>query len=146
MNEQRLGSAVAARARLNAGAVLGIGIGVIIGVLVRPNPRELIVKVEPAASVAPQAALEVVAAETEAWRALTAELKAMALRSGLAPAIDTREWLALDEASEYSGLPSQVLAGLLRSDKPPVSFTGRGPKTWRIQRSSLDAYGKAAHP
>lgn len=51
-----------------------------------------------------------------------------------------RAWLTLEEAVEYSGLPSPFLAELLRSSQ--VDNIGRGPKTWRVRRASLDAYGE----
>ena len=58
------------------------------------------------------------------------------------PAI-TKAWLTLAEAVEYSGLPSAELQRLLREGW--VHSIGRGPKTWRVQRASLDAHGQAAH-
>lgn len=104
----------------------------------KQSPTEVTVKVEPQSS-------ELVAAETEAWRALTAELRAVA-EIRIATPVETREWLTLEEAAEYSGLPEATIANLLKSEDPPLAFVGRGAKSWRIQRSSLDAYDKAAKP
>lgn len=55
----------------------------------------------------------------------------------------TKAFLTLDEAIEYFGLPRPEMERLLREGL--VYSFGRGPKTWRIQRAALDAYGKAAH-
>ena len=119
-----------------------IGIAEIVVAEKPPQPSEITVKVEPQAS-------EVVAEETEAWRALTAELKVLAAQQPrIGPVV--REWLTVDEAAEYSGLPSVAVEDLIRQQK--VNFIGRGPKTWRIQRSDLVGvistynFGKAAKP
>jgi hypothetical protein len=55
----------------------------------------------------------------------------------------TKAWLTLEEAVEHSGLPAAELAQLLRAGI--IHAIGRGPKTWRVQRASLDAYGEAPH-
>ena len=52
-----------------------------------------------------------------------------------------RPWLTLDEAAEYSGLPAHVITKLLCGVAPQLDCIGRGPKTWRIRRASLDAWG-----
>lgn len=59
------------------------------------------------------------------------------------PRREPRAWLTLAEAVEYCGLPAAELERLLREGL--VYSFGRGPKTWRIQRAALDAYGQAAH-
>ncbi len=55
------------------------------------------------------------------------------------PAREPRAWLTLEEAAEWSGLPAPIIAELLRTSQ--VDSIGRGPKTWRIRRASLDAWG-----
>lgn len=57
------------------------------------------------------------------------------------PPLTRKAWLSFPEAIEHSGLLPSTLADLLRREI--VYATGRGPKTWRIQRVSLDAYGEA---
>lgn len=80
------------------------------------------------------------AGQMDVWSALAAHLAK--LSTVHAPPI-TKAWLTLDESVEYSGLPRQEMAVLLREKW--IYSLGRGPKTWRVQRESLDAYGKAAH-
>lgn len=60
-----------------------------------------------------------------------------------APRIE-KPWLSLDEAAEYSGLPQTMLASALRAGG--VYALGRGPKTWRVQRSSLDKWSASDRP
>lgn len=87
----------------------------------------------------PQANLAIVNAQTEAWAAMATHMTRLGT---LFPAL-AKAWMTLDEAAEYSGLPIALLEPLLREQT--IFALGRGPKTWRIQRASLDAYGRAGH-
>jgi hypothetical protein len=51
-------------------------------------------------------------------------------------------FLTFAEAIAYSGHTPAKLAELLHSSQ--VDNYGRGPKTWRVRRASLDAYGGGA--
>lgn len=75
--------------------------------------------------------------ESPAIAALTAILQQTAQ-----PRIE-RAWLTLDEAAAYSGLPASEIARLVR-DKD-VYAIGQGHVTWRIQRESLDEWGRMVH-
>lgn len=72
--------------------------------------------------------------QTEALTALMA-----AVYKPLAPRLD-RAWVTLDEAAEYSGLPAHVIAEHVRSRQ--IFAIGRGVKTWRVLRASLDDLGR----
>ena len=60
-----------------------------------------------------------------------------------APPRVERAWLTLDEAATYSGLPASEIARLIRERQ--VYAMGRGHVTWRIQRESLDEWGRMVH-
>lgn len=70
------------------------------------------------------------------WRGLAAHLAHL---SAAYTHPVTKAWLGLDEAAEYSGLPRRIIAELVSTSQ--IDSIGRGPKTWRIRRASLDAYG-----
>jgi hypothetical protein len=100
-------------------------------------------------------------AKTQALPA-RAETKALARRPPLSPSIaelsgiggvltlreflqetrprEPKAWLTLDEAAAYSGLPRILLEVEIWHNR--IVTLGRGPKTWRIQRASLDAFGR----
>jgi excisionase family DNA binding protein len=59
----------------------------------------------------------------------------------LTPPRITKFWLTVQEAADYSGLPPAQIEELVRDRH--VLALGRGPKTWRVQRSSLDDFGRA---
>ncbi len=90
-----------------------------------------------ALALIPQAQAEAASAQTIAWGALTTHLAK--LTAALPSKEVTKKWLTFDEAAEYSGLPKAKLAELLRAKK--VYCFGRGPKSWTIQRASLDVFG-----
>jgi hypothetical protein len=90
----------------------------------------------PASQVGPRA----VEAQVDAWGALTAHLAK--LSAAFPTPTNRKAWLTLEEAAEHSGLPVAKLTELVSSEV--VYAIGRGPKTWRIQRASLDAFGEAA--
>lgn len=54
-----------------------------------------------------------------------------------------KAWLTLDEAAAYSGLPAPEISRLVRGLN--VHAIGHGHKTWRIQRESLDEWGRMVH-
>jgi hypothetical protein len=83
-----------------------------------------------------------VVAQTDFFAGLSAHLARLSAALPPAPPI-TKAWLTLEEAVEYSGLAAPELKRLLREGL--IYSFGTGPKTWRIQRASLDAYGQAAH-
>lgn len=102
-----------------------------------PRPaRELVVM--PAPSAPPAIAL----AEVDFFGAMALQLARLSAAFPTPPI--TKAWLTVDEAAEYSGLPVPEVERLVEEGivYAPV---GRGRKTWRIQRASLDAYGERAH-
>lgn len=97
----------------------------------------------------PEAQLKALCAQTEAslslnkaWSALAEHLAKLSAAFP-PPRRDWPAWLTLEDAAEYSGLPAPELKRLLNEGL--VYSFGRGPKTWRVQRAALDAYGQAAH-
>jgi hypothetical protein len=86
----------------------------------------------------PEAHLASVNAQTDAWRGMAAHLAK--LTELTSPPI-RKAWLTFEEAVEHSGLTGPYLANLLHTSQ--VDNYGRGPKTWRVRRASLDAYGEA---
>lgn len=77
------------------------------------------------------------AAQADAWAALATHLSHLA--EIYAPPLK-KCFLTFAEAIEYSGHTPAKLAELLHSSQ--VDNYGRGPKTWRVRRASLDAYGE----
>ena len=88
----------------------------------------------------PEAELASVNSQVEAWNAMATYLTK--LSNALAPP-QRKAFLTFEEAIAYSGLPAAEIDRLLREGL--IYSFGRGPKTWRIQRASLDAYGQASH-
>lgn len=84
-------------------------------------------------TVAPAAAAMTPAEEIEAWKEMAAALKTIAAQPRVGPVV--REWLTVEEAAEYSGLPKPAIIDLIKQRK--IFFIGRGLKTWRIQRSDM---------
>jgi hypothetical protein len=109
--------------------------GVVVLARTGPVPQQA-----PASSLAlvPQAQASAAVAQANAFGALAAHLAK--LSAAFPPR--TKAWLTLAEATEYSGLPEVFLADLLRTSQ--IDNIGRGPKTWRVRRASLDAYGAAS--
>lgn len=83
-------------------------------------------QLSPRGSVAPVSELPAVAA-----------LAAVILKS-VRPAVE-KAWLTLEEAVAHSGLPASQIERLIRDGV--VYATGRGHRTWCVQRASLDHYG-----
>jgi hypothetical protein len=73
-------------------------------------------------------------------RMLEAHVAALAR---IAPPRVTKAWLTLEEAVDYSGQTASEIAHRVRDET--VYATGRGPLTWRIQRESLDRWGRMDH-
>jgi Helix-turn-helix domain len=82
--------------------------------------------------LAPRSAAVPVVQE-QAFAALIAALKPPP------PRVD-RAWLTLEEAADYSGLTRPTISRYIRSRV--VFAVGRGAKTWRILRGSLDDLGR----
>lgn len=80
--------------------------------------------------------------QATAWSALAEHLAKLSAAYPT-PKREWPAWLTFEEAWEYSGLTAPYLEGFLRDGL--IHCIGRGRKTWRIQRASLDAYGQAAH-
>jgi hypothetical protein len=119
---------------------------------VRVIEQERLYGVRSSAPLPPQAALalapisqaqaRVADAQVDAWHGLAAHLAKLSAAFPT-PKPQPRAWLTLEEAVDYCGLPLAELERLLREGL--IYSFGRGPKTWRIQRASLDAYGQASH-
>jgi excisionase family DNA binding protein len=71
-----------------------------------------------------------------------ATLAAVLKQTAPPPRMD-KAWLTLQEAAAYSGLPAPEIARLVRELQ--VYAMGRGRATWRIQRESLDEWGRMVH-
>ena len=80
-------------------------------------------------AIPPDAQIAIARAQIGIFEGLTAHL---------APSRAPKPWLTFDEAVEYSGLAPSMLEEVLRQGD--VFSIGRGLKTWRIQRASLDAW------
>ncbi|HTB10963.1 MAG TPA: helix-turn-helix domain-containing protein [Bryobacteraceae bacterium] len=68
---------------------------------------------------------------------------AAVLKQNAPPPRMEKAWLTLEEAVAHSGLPASEIARLIREDE--VHAIGRGVATWRIQRESLDEWGRMVH-
>ncbi len=87
------------------------------------------------------------ATPTEAWQSAFAQVVAKfgeQFMHSFGPPPYKQAWLTFDEALAHSGHTPMMLTKLILGNK--VMSYGRGPKTWRVSRVSLDAYdgGKAA--